>query len=537
MHAPLASGTLLDNRYRIVGVAKRGALGQTYLARDQKQLNELCVLKEFIPTQQDPAVVNTLLQMFHKEAAPLYELRHPQLPRPRAMITQGNRFYWIREYVEGKSYGVTLDNRRTQGQVFSEAEVTQLLMQILPVLTYLHSRGVIHGNISLDTLILRQKDQTPVLIGYGLLRDLVMRLQLHPVKPEEMLPPWGFVPPEKLQEGKLYPNSDLYSLGVVAIALLTGKTPEELYNQQTQSFDWESSAAVNPKFARILRQMLEARPQKRFASATQVMQALEPLVGYTPAATAAPVESVSAVSEPVGVPESLAAPAIPKVAKKRPRPKKRGESDPRASAALVVGLAMLVGVAAWKVLSSVRSTPSPTDSSPPPVAVSPVAEPSHQPTEKPSPAPPKVEKATTSTNSPRQRLQSLGVDTTYFTNLTNELFEAKNPQANPQNPSSKEAWNATANSLMDRLETLPPEARKKLGTYQREDYDRWLTELGEGGKKNSPTLDALADGQLFKLFPELKGKTLNPRTTGQLWYAIAEGMVDNAKAKKAGKPT
>lgn len=577
MYAPLASGTLLDNRYRVVGMAKRGSLGQTYLVRDQKQMNTLCVLKEFIPNQQDPAVIETLLQLFHREASVLYELRHPQLPSPRAMLVQEQRLYWIREYVEGKSYNVILDNRKAQGQLFSEAEVIQLMMKVLPVLSYLHGRGVIHGNLTLDTMILRQQDQLPVLINYGLVRDLVVRLQLHPVKPEDALGTWGYIPPEKITEGQVYPCSDLYSLGVAAIGLLTGKSPEELYNPKTKSFEWESQVKISPKFARILKQLLEVRPQKRFASAAQVMQALEPLVSSADqeAVSAAPVrnappvmgaappvmgETPASIPSPPVIPEPTPAQpviaqedtAVPQTSTLKKRPKARPGRDPRASTALIVGLALLLGVIAWKVLPMLwgdRKSPAPEVATQPetqpksdapanqanqttPIVPSKPATP-----KKPAPANPP---ATTSDGSMGERLQQMGVSPTFFNRLADETFYAKYPQLKGQQASGKavqgkqkDDWNEIANALMDRLEDLSPESRKKLGSYKLSDYQKWLAELGESGKKNSPTLDALADGKFYKLFPEWKGRTLNPSTMGQVWFAIADEMVDNAKAKKA----
>ncbi|WP_421655399.1 serine/threonine protein kinase [Leptothermofonsia sp. ETS-13] len=574
MYAPLASGTLLDNRYRVVGMAKRGNLGQTYLVRDQKQLNALCVLKEFIPNQQDPAVVDTLLQLFHQEASPLYELRHPQLPRPRAMLVQGNRLYWIREYVEGKSYNVILDSRKAQGQPFSEAEVIHLMMKVLPVLSYLHSKGIVHGNLTLDTLILRQQDQLPVLINYGLVRDLVVRLQLHPVKPETALGTWGYIPPEKISDGQVYPCSDLYSLGVVSIALLTGKSPEELYNQKTKSFEWESLVNINPKFARILRQMLETRPQKRFASANQVMQALEPLEASAPQMTelsSVPPPVVSSSAPPSVIPaapphpprlptEPVAAqvaveepsPAAPQAATpvSKKRPFKRRVGGPRASTALVVGLALLMGVIAWKALPFFRGDRKSAESPVPETAASPATQPAEPPAKQIPPVEGKSQKSSpnpaaqasgVSEQALRDRVQKLGVNPQYFNNLVDETFYIKYPQLKGQSPTSngdarqKENWNAIASALTDRLESLNPETRKKLGTYTLDNYNQWLAALGESGKQNSPTLDALADGRFFKLFPEWKGRTLNPDTMGQVWYAIADEMLEAAKAKKAEK--
>ncbi len=566
MYAPLASGTLLDNRYRVVGMAKRGSLGQTYLVRDQKQLNTLCVLKEFIPNQQDPAVIDTLLQLFHQEASPLYELRHPQLPHPRAMLVQGNRLYWIREYVEGKSYNVILDSRKAQGQAFSEAEVIQLMMKVLPILSYLHSKGIVHGNLTLDTLILRQQDQLPVLINYGLVRDLVVRLQLHPVKPENALGTWGYIPPEKISDGQVYPCSDLYSLGVVAIALLTGKSPEELYNQKTRGFEWESLVNINPKFARILKQMLEARPQKRFASANQVMQALELLAASAPPVVESssvpptvvsvtppspprlPVEPVAvtpAVDEPPPVVPKAAAPAA---VKKRPFRHQSGDS--RASTALVVGLALLLGVIAWRALPFFRGDRKPAESPSPEVAVSPATQQAEPPVKQSPPVEQKSQKTSpkatpqasgTSDQALRDRIQKLGVSPQYFNSLVDETFYIKYPQLKGQSPNNtgdakqKENWTAIGNALAGRLESLNPETRSKLGTYTLDNYNQWLAALGESGKQNSPTLDALADGRFFKLFPEWKGRSLNPDTMGQVWYAIADEMLEAAKAKKAEK--
>jgi serine/threonine-protein kinase len=210
---------------------------------------------------------------------------------------------------------------------------------------------------------------------------------------------------------------------------------------------------------------------------------------------------------------------------------------------------MLVGVIAWKALPFFHHDRSPAESSPT-ASVSPANEQS-----KPSPggqAPERSQDESPSTTSKsaqapsedslRERVQQLGISSSYFNNLVDETFYAKYPQLKGQQSGSKavqgkqkENWNAIAGALLDRLENLKPETWRKLGSYQLQDYQGWLAELGESGKKNSPTLDALADGRFFKLFPEWKGRTLSPNTMGQVWYAIADEMVGVAKAKKAGK--
>jgi serine/threonine-protein kinase len=141
----------------------------------------------------------------------------------------------------------------------------------------------------------------------------------------------------------------------------------------------------------------------------------------------------------------------------------------------------------------------------------------------------------------RDRRRQLNIDFQFFTNLVDEAFYAKYPQLrsqsldNPEQAKLRTEWNAIASSIMDKLATLKPETRQKLGSYRRRNYDEWLATLGERGAKKSPRLDALADNRFWQLFPEQKGKALNPRTFGQVWYAIADEQLSAAKAQPLTK--
>lgn len=531
--APITPGTLIHNRYRLVGATGQSSSGQTYLARDLKQFNELCVLKEFIPELSESTTLELLQQFFHQEVAVLYKLDHPQIPRFRPLIAQGQRFYWVRAYIEGKSLGVLLDERKAQGQKFSEAEVIQLMAQVLPVLGYLHSQGIIHRNLSLDSIIIRQQDALPVLINFGLVRELAAHLHLHAIDPAMVRGHWGYAPPEQLQFGQSYPNSDLYSLAVSAIALLTGNRPQDLYNQNSQEIAWETSTTpVSPTLARLLERLVDPDPQKRFASAEQVFRTLEPLLTTLPAP--APATELTP-DNPSDQPTDLQpAPQGRLISKKRPPQKANG--DPRASLAMVAGLALLVAVVAWRVISSLRPnllpvTTPPTQTSPVPQVSAPVAQ---------APGSRATPNSGTSDNQEalRDRRRKLGIDFQYFTVLVDDTFYSKNPQLRNQKLGSaaeqtrlRSQWNQIASELMDRLETLKPETRRKLGSYRRANYDQWLAQLGEPGAKSSQALDSLADQRFYQLFPALKGKTINPRTYGQIWYALAEEQVSNVKTR------
>jgi len=273
---------------------------------------------------------------------------------------------------------------------------------------------------------------------------------------------------------------------MMAIALLTGNGAEVLYQQNPQAINWALSVMVSPTLAKILERMLDPNPVNRFPSAEAVLQSLEPLL--EPIAEA-PLAQSTVVQSTVAPPLDSAAIADQPVAPIAPPPKRKvrrkqpGGSDPRASIAMVAGLALLVAVGAWKVITSVQRSPVPSvvaSPSPPFDSASPTASPVANPTASP-----------TATNTPidpaslRERRRKIGTDYQYFTNLVDEVFYAKNPQAaqrklgnDPEQGNLRNEWNAIASTLLDKLETLPPEARRRLGTYRRVNYEQWLIELG-----------------------------------------------------------
>jgi serine/threonine protein kinase, bacterial len=152
-------GMVMGGRYRIVRELGHGGFGRTYLSEDLNRFNESCVLKEFAPQVQGTYALQKAEELFEREAGILYKLQHAQIPRFREMfrVKQGNKggLFLVQDYVIGQTYHALLEGCKRQGVRFSEVEVTQLLLQLLPVLEYIHSLGVIHRDISPDNLILR----------------------------------------------------------------------------------------------------------------------------------------------------------------------------------------------------------------------------------------------------------------------------------------------------------------------------------------------------------------------------------------------
>ncbi|GBG18466.1 protein kinase [Nostoc commune NIES-4072] len=126
----------------IVRQIGQGGFGRTYLAEDVNRFRELCVLKEFSPQVQTAYVVQKAEELFEREASVLYKLQHPQIPRFRELLRMnlGGKEYLflVQDYVEGETYNSLLNTRLQQGLRFTEAEVRQLLLSILPVLESIH---------------------------------------------------------------------------------------------------------------------------------------------------------------------------------------------------------------------------------------------------------------------------------------------------------------------------------------------------------------------------------------------------------------
>ncbi len=426
MRPSLPVGTILQNRYRVLSILGQGGFGRTYLGEDQGRFNERCALKELTPAQGGDYALDKSKELFQREAQILYQIQHPQIPQFRATFEQDQRLFLVQDYVEGQTYRALLDQRRAQGLAFSEGEALQFMRQLLPVMAHIHSKGIIHRDIAPDNVILRQQDSKPVLIDFGVVKELATRFQTMTtgiVQPTTVGKP-GYAPIEQMQTGKAYPSSDLYSLAVTAVVLLTGREPQELFDDSTMTWYWQRWSTVNPGFAQVLNRMLSYRPGDRYQSVSEVVQALQ--TAFNPAA---PVQSpavqmpvqqtlppplppqpvypaeapVSAQAQPrspaqsqmqtraVGQPreseslsESLPDPRSQPIIEE---PRSSLWDDPLAIIALGIGLVVLTGLGSWLIMQTILSNQDSSNSLPSPI-VTPTFTPTPTPTVTPPPPPP-----------------------------------------------------------------------------------------------------------------------------------------------------
>jgi serine/threonine-protein kinase len=278
MQPPIPLQTVLQDRYRLIKILGQGGCGRTYLAEDIGRFNELVALKELIPFQSTPESLAKAKQLFQKEATVLYKIHHPQIPQFRATFEQDGRLFLVQDYIAGKTYWKLLQERQGIGKTLTEVEIIQLLQQILPVLAHLHIRGIIHRDISPDNIIEREVDTKPVLIDFGVVNEIATQIQAINPASVTTVGKLGYAPIEQMQTGKAYASSDLYSLAVSAIVLLTGKQPPELFDNEQFTWTWQKWTKVSPEFASLLDRMLSYKPSDRYQSVAEVAKALQSVI-------------------------------------------------------------------------------------------------------------------------------------------------------------------------------------------------------------------------------------------------------------------
>jgi serine/threonine protein kinase len=298
----LIPDTLINHRYRVRRVLGRGGCGKTYLAADECRFGELCVLKEFVPTSQGDAIVaQKLRELFRREASILHKLNHPQIPKFYAGFELNDRLFIVQEFIDGKTCWRLLQERRQQGSTFTEAEIIQWLWDLLHVLDYLHAQKIVHRDISPDNVMISQKRNLPILIDFGVVKQATQVLNSpHSnglIQASVAVGKFGYAPFEQIRMGQCSPRSDIYALGVTAIVLLTGQTPNLLMDPRTLEWKWQKDVNLDRRFVTLLNKMTAERPKDRYPSARAVLQDLYPLKAAI--GERLPLISTSPLSSPV----------------------------------------------------------------------------------------------------------------------------------------------------------------------------------------------------------------------------------------------
>ncbi|BDI15759.1 hypothetical protein ANSO36C_15610 [Nostoc cf. commune SO-36] len=268
---PLVS--LLRNRFRVMRVlSNEGGFGKTYLAEDTDKLNEHCVIKQLAPKVQGTWAVKKAMELFGEEAKRLQDLgEHPQIPTLFAYFEQDNFLYLVQQFIEGQN----LLNELEQAGRYSESKAKELLLDLLPLLKFIHERQVIHRDIKPENIMRRQSDGRLILIDFGVSKQLTSTVH---TQMGTTIGSHGYSPIEQIKGGEAYPASDLFALGATCFHLLTGIFPFDLWVEN--GFAWVHNwrqylpSPLSGEFGQVLDKLLKKDIDERYQFADKVINDL-----------------------------------------------------------------------------------------------------------------------------------------------------------------------------------------------------------------------------------------------------------------------
>ena len=271
---------LLGGHYLVLQTLGKGGFAKTYIAKDlHRPGHPKCAVKYLRPASNDPTFLLIARRLFNKEAEILEKLgRNDQIPRLLAYFEENRQFYLVQEFIEGHTLGTELP----RGHCWTENKVIQMLEDVLQILEFVHSYGVIHRDIKPNNLIRRQKDGRLVLIDFGAVKQVRNpSITSHePLSRKTIsIGTQGYIPTEQ-EQGEPRLNSDIYALGTIGIQALTGIHPLQLQKDTDDEIIWQNQAEVSDKLAAILSKMVRYDFKKRHQSATEILEELKSLAHY-----------------------------------------------------------------------------------------------------------------------------------------------------------------------------------------------------------------------------------------------------------------
>ena len=260
-------GTVLLQRYRIVGALGRGGMGEVYRA-DDLVLGHPVALK-FLPREFSNSL--RAVERFRAEVRNARQMSHPNLCRVYDIGEAEGLQFLTMEYVDGEDLGSLL---RRIGRLSAE-KALQIAHQICSGLAAAHARGVLHRDL---------KPSNIMLDGRGIVRvtDFGLAVRSEDSNREIVGTP-AYMAPEQFAGQPATVRSDIYALGLVLYEMYTGRRPFEAqgfidwkqrHSDQSPTPPSSQSAGIDPGVERSILRCLEKEPSQRPSSALSVSAAL-----------------------------------------------------------------------------------------------------------------------------------------------------------------------------------------------------------------------------------------------------------------------
>ncbi len=281
----LPCGIEIGNAYTLGRVLGQGGFGITYIAKDNSTGTRLAI-KEYFPdsmaTRTGAQSVSAYtgergdgfrygLQCFLEEAKTLASfIGTPGIVRVFRYFEENNTAYFVMEYVEGTSLKQYL---REHGGKISFAEATRILVPVMDALSIVHSKGIIHRDISPDNIIITKSGNVK-LLDFGAARYSIGDMS----RSLDVVLKHGYAPREQYsRHGRQGPFTDIYSLAATFYRSITGIIPQDSIDRMDNDQLVTPRAYcpdLTPQGEFALFKGLAIQPADRFSSTAQFKECL-----------------------------------------------------------------------------------------------------------------------------------------------------------------------------------------------------------------------------------------------------------------------
>jgi hypothetical protein len=203
-------------QYRIERLLGRGGMGAVYLAHELALDRDVAI--KVLPPEQ--AGTPQLRDRFRREARTAARLSHPNIVPLYTFGEVDGLMYFVMGYVSGESLAARLHR---EGRIASETART-LLGDLADALDYAHRHGIVHRDLKPDNILIDGESGAPMLTDFGIAKAPIGDGQL--TVAGQILGTAHYMSPEQaLGRSDVDARSDLYSLGVLAYEILSGRRP------------------------------------------------------------------------------------------------------------------------------------------------------------------------------------------------------------------------------------------------------------------------------------------------------------------------
>ena len=270
----LENGAVLDGKFEIVECIASGGMGEVYRGIDLDLSRSVAIKVLTKPSEE-------FTERFIREAKSMAALDHPNIVPIYGIGTHQGFHYFVMKFVTGQTLEYALKRQRLELEPsFDMSQIINIVCAMFRALDHAHRRGILHRDIKPGNIMLDATEQ-PILMDFGIVKRLE---DARTTQTGVIFGTPQYMSPEQAMGQGQTPATDVYSVGVIAFEMLSGRLPfvaDSVYSMLLAHVNRpvpdlrELNPMVPVWLADVVCQMLEKKPEERFSSANEVVKAIE----------------------------------------------------------------------------------------------------------------------------------------------------------------------------------------------------------------------------------------------------------------------